>query len=99
MTWKTITLGLVVAGAAAASITVPRAAEALPSNMVTRIYYSDATFTEEVGWATVTTCQGVVNQLEGRRTAFITTFSEPCNLGPPPPPACTVHGVPVPCGY
>ena len=99
MTWKTITLAMVVAGAAAASIAVPRTAAALPPNIVSRVYYSDATFTVEVGWETVTTCQGVVHDLEGRRTLFIETYSDPCDLGPPPPPACTVHGVVVPCNF
>jgi hypothetical protein len=41
----------------------------------------------------------VVNQLSGKKTAFVKQFSEPCNEGPPPPPKCTVHGIVVPCGY
>lgn len=97
MTWKTITLALAVACTAVAF--VPRDAEALPSNEVYRYYYTDATMTTEVGMLWVTSCYGVVNQLDGRKTQFVRTESESCNLGPPPPPACTVHGIVVPCGY
>lgn len=99
MTWKTITLALAIGAAGTAAVFAPQPAEALPSNIVERYYYSDATFTTEVGYMLVTTCSGVVNQLTGTKTAFVKQFSEPCNEGPMPSPKCTVHGIVVPCGY
>lgn len=96
MTWKMITLAL--AGAMTAVAFVPRAAEALPSNEVTRYYYSDAAKTNEVGIKFVTSCYGVVNILEGSTGPYATQISEPCDSGPPSV-KCYVHGIEVPCGY
>lgn len=96
MTWKMIMLAL--AGAVAAVAFVPRPAEALPSNEVTRYYFSDAAKTNNVGIKYMTNCYGVVNQLDGTTGPYATQIAEPCNGGPEQV-TCYVHGVPVSCGY
>lgn len=96
MTWKTITLGLALGAAGSAVAFTPQAAEATPSNIVERFYYSNATFTTEVGYMLVTTCNGVPNQLTGIKTKFIWTVTEPCNGGGVVS-TCTANGVVVPC--
>ena len=56
---------------------------ALPANEVTTTYYSDASKTNEVGEMTLL-CSGQ-RIIEGRRTAYASRSSSPCNSGPNPP--------------
>ncbi len=77
MKWKTIMLAL--ATAAAAVTLVSRPVEALPSNEVTHYYYSTAARTTLVGSHEVTSCYGVVNEMEGVTSPYRTTVSTNCS--------------------
>ena len=71
-------VALIVVGAALGSL-----AQALPVNEVERIYYSDASFQNEVGSEIKMTCTGrpTPSTLQGRRTRFAVSSSTPCQGG------------------
>lgn len=56
-------------------------ASALPTRMVMRVYFSDKTFTDEVGWEARPTCSGGGGALSGRRTRFVVRETTPCQSG------------------
>jgi Family of unknown function (DUF6289) len=64
------------------AIATSQNAIALPANEVTTTYYSDASKTDEVGEMTLL-CSGQ-RIIEGRRTAYASRSSSPCNSGPNP---------------
>jgi hypothetical protein len=65
------------------AIATSQNAIALPANEVTTTYYSDASKTDEVGEMTLL-CSGQ-RIIEGRRTAYASRSSSPCNSGHNPP--------------
>ncbi len=77
MTYKTIAGAFALAAAAVAFI--PRPAEALPNNDVTRYYFSDPGFNNYVGEEWLTSCYGVMNQLTGSTGPYSYTVSERCH--------------------
>ena len=56
---------------------------ALPTNEVEITYFSDATYTDEVGY-TFRGCEGSVYR-EGQRTAYAVRSVTPCESNPPLP--------------
>jgi hypothetical protein len=93
-TWKTIASAIAVAVCAVALI--PREAEALPANEVYRFYYSSPAMTTQVGEKWLTSCYGVVNQLEGSTSAYSTSLSISCSSGTTSG-GCYSHGAPISC--
>jgi Family of unknown function (DUF6289) len=65
------------------AIATSQNAIALPAIEVTTTYYSDSSKTNEVGEMTLL-CSGQ-RTLEGRRTAYSSQSSSPCNSGRNPP--------------
>jgi Family of unknown function (DUF6289) len=65
------------------AIATSQNAVALPANEVTTTYYSNASKTEEVGELTLF-CNGQ-RSIQGRKTAYASRSSSPCNSSPKPP--------------
>ena len=78
LTKKTLTKVLAVVG-----LTVSVAAVALPDEEITRVYYSDASMSSQVGEKMVTLCGGgIVNyQVWGVTSSHYRTESLRCNRG------------------
>ena len=63
---------------------------ALPNNEVEIVYFSDATFTQEVGYE-YRGCQGGVSR-QGRTSRYRAASSTPCNSSRPMEIACFING-------
>jgi hypothetical protein len=63
---------------------------ALPANEVETVYFSDATFTQEVGY-TFLACQGGVYR-EGKQTRYAVRSMSPCRSSGSSETACLVDG-------
>jgi len=87
-------VGLFVAVATIVCAHAPIAG-ALPANEVETDYFSDATFTNEIGSSTLF-CNGS-HFREGRTSRFTLRFATPCNGGGIVEVACVVDGVPTRC--
>ncbi len=70
--------------------TVATQAFALPANEVDTTYYSDATFTQEVG-ERILACQGGIYR-EGKVSRFVVSTVTPCHTSGPIEVACLVDG-------
>ena len=68
---------------------------ALPANEIETTYYTDATYTTEVGY-TYLACQGGVYR-EGRTTRYSIRSATSCRSNLPPRIACYVEGLPSDC--
>jgi Family of unknown function (DUF6289) len=65
------------------AISTSQNAVALPANEVTTTYYSNVSKTNEVGELTLF-CNGQ-RAMQGRKTAYASRSSSPCNSSPKPP--------------
>lgn len=63
---------------------------ALPTNEVEIVYFSDATFTQEVGYE-FRGCQGGVSR-QGKTSRYRAASSTPCNNSRPLEIACFING-------
>jgi len=72
-----------------------KGAEALPAQEVETTYFSDATFSVEVG-SSFLGCNGS-HARSGRTTRYMVKTSTPCHSGGSDEVACVVDGVPTTC--
>jgi hypothetical protein len=72
-----------------------KGAEALPAQEVEATYYSDATFSVEVGWSFLA-CNGG-RARSGRTTRYMVKTTTACNSYGSDEIACVVDGVPTSC--
>jgi hypothetical protein len=74
--------------------TAPRA-YALPANEIETSYYTDANYTNEVGY-TFLSCQGGTYR-EGKTSRYRLRYQTPCSTGGPTRVACFVNSVQTTC--